>query len=202
MTPSSDRRAGIYGGTFDPIHRGHVAVAEQSAKLLGLPSLLVVPAGRPPHRQSPEASAEDRLAMVELALGDRPRLRASDIEVRRPGPSYAVDTLRELGRADPATHWTLLLGWDAAREFGTWHSAPEIVSLADVVVFNRSGQESPTRDGLLAAGLPPETRVLEVDSPELSADSIRERLAAGEDPAADLHPAVWDYIRTHHLYGA
>ena len=203
MTPTSDGGpAGIFGGTFDPIHRGHVAVAEQSARILGLSDLLVVPAGRPPHRAAPEASPADRLAMAELALQGHDLLRVSDIEVRRPGPSYAVDTIRELRRAAPGRRWTLLLGWDAAREFGTWHSAAEIVSLADLAVFNRGGEETPTRERLAAAGLPPGTRLLTVDSPELSAVEIRARLAAGADVSVDLGPTVWDYVRSHHLYGA
>ncbi len=142
------------------------------------------------------------MAMVELALRGHPRLRPSDIEVRRPGPSYAVDTLRALGASDPGRRWTLVLGWDAAREFGTWHSAHEIVSLADIAVFNRSGEEGPSVDGLGAAGLPPTTRLLTLESPELSADSIRDRLAEGGDAAADLDPGVLEYIRAHHLYGA
>jgi nicotinate-nucleotide adenylyltransferase len=178
-----------------------VAVAEQAAAVLGLRQLLIVPAGRPPHRDPPEASAEDRLAMVRLALGGHPRLLASDIEVRRPGPSYAVDTLRGLRQQEPGATWTMLLGWDAAREFRSWQDAAEIVSLARLAVFNRSGQEAPTDTGLREAGLPPDTRVLRVDSPELSADSIRDRLAAGEEVAADLDPAVWEYIGQHHLYG-
>ena len=202
MTPSSERRpAGIFGGTFDPIHRGHVAVAEQSARLLGLDELLVIPAGRPPHRAAPEASPDDRLAMVELALEGHELLRPSDLEVRRPGPSYTVDTIRALRAAAPGRRWTLLLGWDAAREFGTWHDAPEIVSLVEMAVFNRSGEETPTAERLLAAGLPADTRLLAVGSPELSADEIRARLTAGKDVADDLVPGVWDYIRARHLYG-
>lgn len=190
------------GGTFDPVHRGHVAVADQAARLLELDEVLLVAAGRPPHREAPGASPADRLAMVELAVAGHPALRASDVEVSRPGPSYAVDTLRELRRADPGREWVLLLGWDAAREFQTWHRAPEIVSLARIAVFNRTGESPPDATGLAEAGLPGDAIVLTVDSPPIAAEEIRRRLASGEDTGAEIEPAVRDYIRDHGLYAS
>jgi nicotinate-nucleotide adenylyltransferase len=201
LTPSSEKAAAaIFGGTFDPIHRGHVTVAEQSVRLLGLDTLLLVPAGRPPHRVPPGASPEDRLAMVGLAVRGHPILQPSDIEIRRPGPSYTLDTVRALNAEWPGRRWTLLLGWDAARDFGKWASPGEIVSLVDVAVFNRSGEEPPTEDRLREAGLPQDTRLLTVDSPDLSADEIRARLAGGVDVGDDLDPSVLEYIRAHELY--
>jgi nicotinate-nucleotide adenylyltransferase len=201
LTPTSERLpAGIFGGTFDPIHLGHVAVAEQAADALGLDRVLLVPAARPPHRRPPEASPEDRLAMAQRAAAGHPRLEVSDVEVARPGPSYTVDTVRDLLSHDPGRAWMLLLGWDAAREFGDWHEAPEIVSLVDVAVFNRAGEDAPEPGALAEVGLPLSTRILTVDSPLLSADEIRARLAAGDDVSDAVDPEVLRYIRSHGLY--
>src|SRR5215467_7405066 len=106
-------KLGVVGGTFDPIHLGHVAMAEAGADCAGLDRVLLVPAGVPPHRGAATASAADRLAMVRIAAAGHPRLEVSDVELRRAGPSFTVDTLRALAAERPDAQLHLLLGWDA-----------------------------------------------------------------------------------------
>ena len=185
---------GILGGTFDPVHRGHVAVAIECLDRLDLSEVRMIPASRPPHREPPRAAAQDRLAMAQLAVAGHAGLLTDDVEVRRGGVSYTVDTLEQL-RASGLDRLVLLVGRDAAVEMGSWHRAAEIAGLAEVVVFNRTGVAvSPDQPLPLAA------RVIEVDSPDVSATRIRESLEAGGD-ADDMLPAsVLEYIRQHGLY--
>lgn len=191
---------GIFGGTFDPIHNGHLAVAGQCVDHLGLERVMMIPAGRPPHRRQPEASPKDRMAMVKLALAGSHQLVASDIEIGRPGPSYSVETLRGLKVVFADHLLVLLLGWDAALEFGSWQDAGEVGTLAKVAVFNRTGSPPVTAVEIARAGLPAGTWPVSVDSPAIRAEDIRRRHRAGEDVAADLPPAVLEYILEHGLY--
>jgi nicotinate-nucleotide adenylyltransferase len=201
LTPTSERRQlGVFGGTFDPIHRGHVDVAEACAVALDLDPVLMIPSNLPPHRDPPQASAEDRLAMVRLAVEGHDRLVASDIEVRRGGVSYSVDTIRALAAEHPGAVLTLLLGWDAAAEFKDWHGAAEIRRLARVAVFNRAATPSPPGVALESLGLPADAIRLEVDSPPVSSTSVRQMLADQGAGAGDLPPAVAAYINAHNLY--
>lgn len=198
MTLSPDP-TGILGGTFDPVHLGHLSVASQCAARLGLARVLLVPAGQPPHRRMPVASPEDRLAMVDAAVRDSPGLAVSDVEVRRAGPSYTVDTIAALGRAHGSL--VLLLGADAALEFGSWREAATIAAEVRVAVFNRSGSVALTEESLLAAGLPPGVVMVEVDSPPISASELRADLAAGRDVSDRVPASVLQVIRERGLYG-
>jgi nicotinate-nucleotide adenylyltransferase len=200
LTPTSKpRRIGVFGGTFDPIHVGHLEVAEACGATLGLDPVLVIPSSQPPHRAAPRASAADRLAMVELAVKDRPPLLASDIEVRRGGVSYTVDTVRGLAATYPDAELVLLLGWDAAAEFHRWHEAGAIGELARVAVFNRTGS-TPEGGGLEGLGLPPGALYVEVPSPSVSATSVREALTQDASGASFVPESVAAYIRGHDLY--
>ena len=190
---------GILGGTFDPIHLGHVAVARQVLADLELERVLLIPSYQPPHRDPPAASPADRLEMARLAVAGLAGLEVDDIEVRREGPSYAVDTLRQLKQADPRRELVLLLGCDAALEFGTWHQAATIGNLARVAVFNRAGADMGTGE-LREAGLPAGTLSLVVDSPDVSATQVRARLAGGGDLSDMLPASVLEYIREHRLF--
>jgi nicotinate-nucleotide adenylyltransferase len=198
----SSGRTGILGGTFDPVHLGHLAVARQSRDHLGLEGVLLMPSSQPPHRPEPAAGAEERLEMVRLATEGLPGLAADDAEVRRGGVSYTVDTLRQLRRERPERELVLLLGSDAAGDFGTWHEAPAIRELAAIAVFNRSGSPALDPGFLAAAGLPSDAAVFEVESPPVSATEIRRRLASGEDVEGMLPASVLGYIRERGLYGA
>ncbi len=201
MTPTSEpARIGVFGGTFDPIHRGHVQVADECASALDLDLVLMIPSFWPPHRPQPQASPADRLAMVRLAVEGHPRLQASDIEVNRAGVSYTIDTIRALAAQDPSADLTLLLGWDAAREFHDWHEAPEIARLARIAVFNRSGAGDAASGDLAALGLPADAVYVEVSSPLLSGTWVRDILThegRGEDL---LPPAVASFIQDRGIY--
>ncbi len=130
---------GILGGTFNPIHFGHLRAAEELREQLGLDQVRLIPSAIPPHKEAPNmAPAPDRLRMVELALMDAPGCAASNIEINRPGPSYSVETLRTL-RAElgPDYRLVFLIGFDAFREFASWKEYAAIFALCDVAVMTR-----------------------------------------------------------------
>jgi nicotinate-nucleotide adenylyltransferase len=195
-------RIGIVGGTFDPIHLGHTALAEWAAECAGLDRVLLVPAGQPPHRGDAMAPAEDRLEMCRLAAAGHPRLEVSDVELRREGPSYTVDTLRELCDENPGANLYLVLGWDAARELRTWHEPDEVLRLARVVVVSRPGFPDPTAEDVRRVGIDPACVVLcGVGTPEVEATDIRRLLEAGGSLGGMVDPAVEAYLRRKGLYG-
>jgi nicotinate-nucleotide adenylyltransferase len=193
---------GILGGTFDPIHLGHLAAATAAIDCARLDRVLFIPSAQPPHRGPASAPAEDRLQMVRLAVQGEPRYEVSDIEVTRGGRSYTVDTVRELHRDRPDDELFLILGWDAARLFGTWREPERVSALASVVIVARPGTEPLTSSGLVATGLPP-ARVIKciVPTPAVSGSELRRTLAAGGSVAGKLPPAVERYIAARHLYG-
>ena len=196
-------KLGIMGGTFDPIHLGHVAMAEAGAECAGLDLVLLVPASVPPHRAAATAPAGDRLAMVRLAAAGHPRLEVSDIELRRSGPSYTVDTLRALARERPGSELHLLLGWDAAREIGAWHAPDEVLRLARPVVVSRPGYPVPTERDLAAAGIEPAWAVLcDVRTPDVEATDVRRLVERGSSLAGLVAPTVEAYLKRHRLYAA
>jgi len=141
-TAGARPRIGILGGTFDPIHRGHLASATDVSRTFALGRVLLVLSARPPHKdETAHASVEDRLAMLGLAAAGQPLFEVSDVEARRPGASYTVDTLREVGRTHPGTELYLIVGVDAWREVDTWHHPEELLALANVIVTSRPGAD-------------------------------------------------------------
>lgn len=198
---SGKRPVVVLGGTFDPIHAGHLAILDQVRRAAGAVEAWLIPTARPPHRRPTHASAEDRLAMTRAAAAGLPGVRVLDVEIRRPGLSYTVDTLEELERLDPDVVPWLTLGADAAREVATWHRAAELLARAHVVVVNRSGV--PPLDETEAARLgfdPRRTRLIHVDSPPISATEIRARVAAGQPIDGLVPPAVAAIIAARGLY--
>jgi nicotinate-nucleotide adenylyltransferase len=195
-------KLGILGGTFDPVHVGHLAAARAAMDCAQLERVLFVPSSWPPHRAPASATAEDRLAMTRLAVEGEPRFEVSDIEIKRGGVSFTSDTLSELHRARPNDELFLILGWDAARLFNTWHEPARVNALAAIVMVGRPGAGTPTPAEVAAAGLDPE-RVIECDvaTPDVSATELRRALAAGQPVAGNLTPAVERYITSKHLYG-
>src|SRR5690606_14643807 len=141
MSASSDAAPlGLLGGTFDPVHFGHLRLAEEARETLRLAEVALIPAGTPPHRDDPGAPAEHRLAMVELAVTGNPALRGGDVEVRSTGRSYTVLTLERLrARAGPARPLVLILGADAFAGLSAWHRSDELLGLAHVAVASRPG---------------------------------------------------------------
>lgn len=194
-------KVGVLGGTFDPIHLGHLAAAQAALDCAGLGKVLIMPSAQPPHRPGAIASAEQRLAMCRLAVEGRPGLEVSNVEVRQGGRSYTVDTLVELKRLAPHDELFLILGWDAAALFATWREPAKVRSLASVVVIGRPGTPVPGREQLAAAGLDVERTVLCLrPTPDISGSALRRAIAAGESVAGRVPPAVERYIAAHALY--
>ena len=196
----SARKIGILGGTFDPIHAGHLLMARYALRSLALERVLFIPAGQPWLKAGRRiAPARHRLAMTRLAIAGCPRFEASDVEVMRPGPTYTADTLAELRErfgADAALY--LILGMDAARDMSRWHQPERVFALCEVVAVPRGGVDSEEDGG----DAPPSgIRVLR-DAPrlEVSSTAIRARVAAGLQIGDDVPGAVADYIRRHGLY--
>jgi nicotinate-nucleotide adenylyltransferase len=190
------------GGTFDPVHNGHIEAARELRDVAELDEVWLMPNNLPPHRRPPLASPQDRMRMIEIAVRGHPGLVPSRLEIERGGTSYTTDTLRELQSRFPGQRFELLLGADAAQQIHSWHDASAILHEASFVIFNRPGTEL-SREDLAALGFPaPRTRSVHVHTPEVAAHEIRDRIKGGM-AIDDLMPvAVVDYIRTHHLYGS
>ena len=195
-------RIGILGGTFDPIHAGHLAAARAAIDCAGLDRVLLIPTGQPPHRSSTMADAEQRLEMCRLAIGQDRALQVSDVEVRRGGVSYTAETLQELRRMYPQDELFLILGWDAASLFATWRQPDEIRRLAQVVVVSRPGSGAGDAAALRAAGLDPAGTILCVrPTPDISGSALRRAIARKEPVGDRLPAAVEEYIAKNGLYG-
>ncbi len=188
-------KLGVMGGTFDPIHTGHLRAAETAREALGLERVVFVPAGLPPHREAPRAPALDRWTMVCLAIADNPLFEASDVEISRTGPSFTVDTLRALSAARPGVRLTLIVGSDTLPEMTAWHDLVGLLALCRVAVVQRPGEEAPA----VSEGRP---WVDAVSGPALplSATEIRSRLARGDGVRYLVPPAVATYIERRGLY--
>ncbi|HWX25041.1 MAG TPA: nicotinate-nucleotide adenylyltransferase [Vicinamibacteria bacterium] len=183
------------GGTFDPIHLGHLRAAEVAREGLGLDRVAFVPAGVPPHRTGPRASAEDRLAMVSLATAGHPSFVVADLELRREGPSYTVDTIKELRRAHPGDEIVLIVGSDNVSEIASWKESAELLSSCRVAVVVRPGEEPPP------SSFPqPAWERLEGLTLALSATEVRESISRGRSVRYLLPESVFEYIETRGLY--
>ena len=196
----------ILGGTFDPVHVGHLHAALTGCEALQAPSATLLLAARPQHRRAPAASIEQRCRMLQQAAQTDARLHPSDRQIKHPGPSYAVDTLAAMAGAKPLV-W--LIGSDALASVGEWQRSGELAELCHFLVFDRPGvkRQAPpagfqplTEASLLAER--PSGGILYVDTPMLTVSStqIRQAIAAGEDASALLPLAVWAYIRANALY--
>jgi nicotinate-nucleotide adenylyltransferase len=194
-------RLGILGGTFDPIHEGHVAAARFAMECAHLDRVLFIPTGRPPHRTAALAPEGDRLAMVRLAIEDQPRFEVSDMEIKRGGLSYTADTMAELHRLHPDDDLFLILGWDAARLFRAWHEPDRVASLASIVILSRPGTDPPMGSEMTALGLRPE-RVIKCSggTPDISGSALRGEIAAGRPVTGKLPGPVERYIAERGLY--
>jgi len=214
------RHVGILGGTFDPIHNGHIGVAEAAEAALGLSRMYVVTANVPPHRRQPVASPFQRYAMVVLAVGHRPGWRASDMELRLEGPSYTSDTLaRYLERGYHHAELFFVIGADAFADIATWHDYPHILDAANFAVVSRPGLSVTALADRLPALAPRMTRapfvvsdtsdtsdtlifLIDAPTPDVSGTAIRARREAGESIDGLVPPLVQQYIEQHGLYAA
>ena len=200
------RRIGLFGGTFDPPHVGHLALAEWARDSLRLDRVLLVPAGLPPHKgRSRLSSVAHRVAMTRLAARDNPAFTVSTLEARRDGPSFTVDTLRALRRREPRARIFLLMGADSLEEFPGWHDPPGILALATLAVAARPGAraaEGRAAGARARARLGRAARVVWLRNPglELSSRAIRARVRAGRTVRYLVPEAVARYIARHRLY--
>jgi nicotinate-nucleotide adenylyltransferase len=177
---AAPRRLGVFGGTFDPPHTGHLAVAQDVLERLELDRVLFVPAGRPPHKTNGDlADAELRLAMVAAAVESDSRFRVSDMEVRRAGVSYTVDTLEALAETAPGADLFLLLGVDQWASFGGWRLPRRIGELCRLVVMSREGDHPEAVDPGFTDGPPPDVLDVPVTRMDISSTGIRDRIRGG-----------------------
>jgi len=183
-------RTGIFGGSFDPIHHGHLILARAAREELALDRVLFIPANRSPHKtETTPVTAEDRLTMVELAIAHEPGFAASGMELQRPAPSYTVDTLRELRSADPGGDIVLLIGADNVEKFGTWKDPQEIERLASIAVLARASGPKPEQ------AWPVVRRQIDISSTD-----IRARVAEKKSIRYLTPDLVCDYIKARGLY--
>lgn len=214
----ASRRIGVLGGTFDPVHLGHLASATQVARAFDLTTVLLVLSARPPHKPTRQpAPVGDRWEMLRLATRSQALLHPSDIELRRPGPSYTVDTLLEVTRQHPGCEVFLIVGIDAYQEVNTWHRPERLLELANIIVTTRPGFPLP------ASGVAPPFAargeccydssigghrhqsghrlfVHTLDGLTISSSEIRQQAAAGVDVSDLTGREVAAYIRSHRLY--
>lgn len=197
----------LYGGTFNPIHLGHLIVAEEVRRRFGAGQrVLFMPAAQPPHKAEDLAPAHHRLAMVRLAVADNPGFDVSDLELTRTGPSYTIDTVRELQRREPERRVRVLVGADSVPELPTWREAPALVRESQIVVAARPGWDVGRLDALRDAF---DAEVLDglrrhwFDTPlvGISGTEIRRRLRAGESVRYWVPAAVEEYVQRNGLYG-
>jgi nicotinate-nucleotide adenylyltransferase len=185
-------RVGVFGGTFDPVHLGHLRAAENAREALDLSEILFVPAGRPPHRPSPGGSAFDRYAMVTLATAFHSSFVPSGVELERDGPSYTVETLEALKAHRPQDELVLIVGSDTYPEMATWKEAARVRALCALAVVSRPGEEAAPAEAGVAyvpgSGLP------------ISASQIRERLREERSIRYLVPDGVADYISKRRLY--
>ena len=197
-------RLGVFGGTFDPIHLGHLAAAEEAAHHLVLTQVLFVPAQHQPLKeQAPRASDADRLAMLRLAIIGNARFAVSTLELERPAPSYTIDTLRALHAAHgPGCELYFLLGIDAVNTLDRWREPAELLRLARLVVMSRGEVHEP--DWALLRAIDPDAAsrvdLLSVPDMDLSSRELRRRVAAGEPIRYQVAEEVRAYIESHQLY--
>jgi nicotinate-nucleotide adenylyltransferase len=198
---SEPRRVAVLGGTFDPVHEGHLALIVAAREAIGAVQGWLVPARTPSLRDEPVAPAQLRLAMLETAVRAIPGVRVLDVELRRPGVSYTIDTLDELRTANPDVQLWWILGADAARRIGAWHRSAKLLSTIHLAVVQRGGTARFEDEEARSLGLVPEhTVVLDLTPPTVSAAEIRRRVAAGESIRHLVPAAVADIIAASGLY--
>jgi len=187
------RSIGLFGGSFDPVHHGHLIVAQVASEALGLDQLRFVPAREQPFKRGRHvAPAADRAAMLDLAVAGTAGFGVERAELERPSPSYTVETLQGLRFREPGVEFTLLLGADAAAELSAWHRAGDLPGLARIVVFARPGTPVPASP-LIAA-------TVEVPAVEISATEIRRRVRTGLPIRYWVPDTVAEYVVRHRLY--
>jgi nicotinate-nucleotide adenylyltransferase len=198
VTNDAARRVGLFGGSFDPVHKAHLALARAALAELRLDQVRWIPAGRAWQKSRPLTGAEDREAMLRLAIAGEPRFVLDRAEIERPGPSYTLDTVRSLAAAQPATQWFLIIGHDQYAGLHTWNGWQELLSLVTLAVANRPGQRQEVHDDVRRFA----HRVVPLPMLDISATDIRQRVSEGRDISMLVPPEVARYIDSHRLYRA
>ena len=186
------QKIAIVGGTFDPIHLGHLKIISEIAKKFA--KVIVIPTGEPWLKAAkPIATGEQRVAMAQTAVNSlnlANQVQVSAIEVKRPGPSYAIDTVNELSKVYPEASFTLVLGSDAALNLHKWHRSDELQKLVEVLVVKR------------ASVAPSQFPEIKIDAPDISSTAIRDKVAHSQEIAELVPPTIATFIKEHHLYGS
>jgi len=198
-------RIGIFGGTFDPVHVGHLIVAELAREAAGLDEVWFVPAARPPHKARELTPFDKRADMIQLALAGHSHMRLSDVEKNRPGPSYTADTLVSLRAARPEVDWHLILGSDCLPDMPGWHEPRRIVTQAKLVVVARPGYPTWSAEQLRdALGLTPtqslHLQIVPIPLIEIASRELRQRVGEGKTIRYQVPAAVAAYIADKRLY--
>ncbi len=198
MPDRNARRVGLFGGSFDPVHNAHVALARAALAELQLDEVRWVPAGQPWQKARPLTDAVHREAMLRLALAGEPHFVLDRTEIQRPGPSYTLDTVRELAAVQPGTQWFLIIGHDQYAGLHTWNGWRQLLELVTLAVANRPGETREVHEEVRRAS----HRVVPLPMLDISATQVRERVAAGQDIYTLVPPEVARYIDSHRLYRA
>ncbi|HPF20540.1 MAG TPA: nicotinate-nucleotide adenylyltransferase [Syntrophomonas sp.] len=195
---------GIFGGTFDPVHYGHLLAAQWAGEAFGLDEIIFIPAARPPHKDPAGViNGRHRLRMVELAIKNNPTFSVSALELERSGYSYTVDTIRHFLLADPRLDIRFILGVDALQLIHTWKEVEQLITLCRFIVVTRPGYELDRADPVFAtvpAELWDRIDLLAIPGLEISSSEIRKRIAAGRSVRYLLPPEVAEYIKKNELY--
>lgn len=204
----------ILGGTFDPVHIGHVQIAKQLLRRLPCDEIRFVPCKQPVLKASSSATVEQRLTMLKLALQDHPELVIDERELHRDGPSYMIDTLRSLRDEFPDTPLALILGMDAFLELPRWHQWQSLLELSHLTVINRKDAQLPDSEPLaslikqhqlnnltqLPKSLAGHISFVELPLIDISSTQLRKQLSNGQDCSQYLDPSIVKYIKSEHLY--
>ena len=186
------QKIAIVGGTFDPIHLGHLKIISEIAKKFA--KVIIIPTGEPWLKAAkPIATGEQRVAMAQTAVNSlnlADQVQVSAIEVKRAGPSYAIDTVNELSKVYPEASFTLVLGSDAALNLHKWHRSDELQKLVEVLVVKRASVE------------PSQFPEIAIDAPDISSTVIRDKVAHSQEIAELVPPTIATFIKEHHLYGS
>lgn len=196
------RRIGLFGGSFDPVHNAHVALARLALEQLGLDEVWWIPTGSPWQKQWKPAPAEHRAAMIRLVIEGEPRFRLEPVELERAGPSYTIDTVRELAARHSGFEWFLVLGQDQYANLHTWHGWQALLGLVTLAVAGRSGLDAQPNPQL--AGVPHRVVRLQLPTMAESSTEVRQALAqqgpSGVKVESMVPPQVARYIARHCLY--
>jgi nicotinate-nucleotide adenylyltransferase len=190
-------RWGLFGGTFDPIHWGHLLLAEITRQILNLHKVFFIPARIPPHKGNVRASSEQRYRMAQLACEGNPHFEVSDVEIRREGPSYTVDTLRTFRNRNANAELYLIMGSDSAKDLGSWKDYETILEQSNVVVLGRPGAIGDN----ISERLGSRVTILPTPLIELSSSDVRRQVHEGRSIRYLVTDSVEKYIRSENLYG-